>query len=57
MNKPVETILYSNMQRNTFFAVFCALSVGMNAFVAGVPPRPRPRLSWAEIKQLGNWIF
>lgn len=31
------------MQRNTFFALFCIVSVGMNAFVAGVPVAQRAR--------------
>jgi len=32
------------MQSNTFFALFCVVSVGMNAFVAGVPvAQPRAR--------------
>jgi len=41
---------YIRMQRQQFFALFCVISVGMNAFVAGVPVRPRPRLSLEAMK-------
>ncbi len=39
------------MQHQTFFALFCVMSLGLNAFVSGVPARPMSRLSLAGMKQ------